>query len=167
MALRKAEDRLRLVTFREKAYVEGEAPIALPIELDDVTGPPDDVAHVSLQGERMQALDLRRRRRDVVALGQRALHRGLEARRACGSARGLDRQSDRLDRQIEAENAAGAHPAFHLDIASHQPHVPAGDRQTEAGAAAALPFGNLLEGLEDGLELIGGNADAGVFDLEP
>ena len=54
------------------------------------------------------------------------------------------------------------------DLAAEQAGDLAADRQAEAGAAvlAAGAAVGLLEGLEDDLLLVGGNADAGVADRE-
>src|SRR6185312_7476082 len=95
----------------------------------------------------------------------RSISAGGGVRRPRGGAH-MMRRRGRLDHQIEAESASRTDPARHFDVTSHELYVAAADRQAEPGATAALPLGNLLEGLEDGLELIGGNADAGILDLE-
>ena len=71
-------------------------------------------------------------------------------------------------RQIEREGAAAAGGAAQVDLAAQEVGELAADGEAEAGAAVAAAGAGigLLEGLEDDLLLFGGNADAGVADLE-
>src|SRR5205809_828575 len=65
----------------------------------------------------------------------------------------------------EREGAALARLAFHGDLSAHQGDQPGGDGQAQAGAAV-LPRGGgvlLLEGPEDFLLPVLGDADAGVL----
>ena len=89
--------------------------------------------------------------------GARRRRRVLGPRRAAGP--GADR---------EAEDAALARRARHRDLAAHQLDELLGDREPEAGAAGApgervVDLHELLEHLAG---LPGGNADAGVADLD-
>src|SRR5262249_38803393 len=71
-------------------------------------------------------------------------------------------------RQDEDEAAAFADRALGPNFPAMQRHQLARDRQAEAGAAvlARVAAVDLAEALEDHLEVLGGNADAGVFDRE-
>src|SRR5206468_11341279 len=72
-------------------------------------------------------------------------------------------------RHVEDERAPFAGGALlELELAPEQPRDLAADGQAEAGAAvlAAGAAHGLLEGLEDDLLLLRGNADAGVGHLE-
>ena len=76
----------------------------------------------------------------------------------------------RRHREGETEPEPGTHARFaaQADFAAHQLRQPAGDTQTQAGAAEAAAGGavGLDEGLEQQRLLVGGDADAGVPDLE-
>ena len=64
----------------------------------------------------------------------------------------------------EGEGAAPARPAVHGDLPAHEVHQPGGDRQAQPGSTVP-PRGRgvlLLEGPEDPLLPLGGDADAGV-----
>src|SRR6185312_2523163 len=152
-----AQDGPRLKALRQKAHVQRETSIALPLELRETAGPTEDVAHVPLVRKLVQPLDFHRGRSDGALLDRRNLRGSLEVRRARHRARDARGGGGSLDREFEAEGAARADPAFHLDLASHQLHVPTTDRQPEPGTTAALSLGHLLERLENGFELIGGN----------
>src|SRR4029079_16115217 len=68
----------------------------------------------------------------------------------------------------EAEAAADAGLALDAEVAAHQPHQLARDREAEAAAAIA-PRGRavgLAEALEEPAERLGGDSDPGVEDLE-
>ena len=100
-------------------------------------------------------------------LGQSVYDSPAGGPRALDHLRGPGR-SDILERQVERERAALARRAVQLDLAAEQIGKLAADRQAEAGAAilAAGAGVGLLERLEDDLLLLGGNADAGIGDLE-
>ncbi len=120
-------------------------------------------------------------RLQIVAIVCDALDRLLRQRRSC---RQLQRRRSRLTfclpavagadgpdvglRQVEREGAALARRAAQLNFAAQQAGQFAADGQAQAGAAvlAAGAGIRLLEGLEDDALLFGGNADAGVGDLE-
>ena len=54
-----------------------------------------------------------------------------------------------------------------MDIAPHQAHILAADGQAQAGTAKpALRVAGLLERLENRLQLVGIDADAGILHLE-
>src|SRR6185437_12297954 len=125
-----------LVALRQEAHVEGEMPVALPVDLGELARPIEDVPHVSFQSERMQPFDLRRWRCQAALLGHR---RGGGVKRPCGGAH-MMRRRGRLDHQIEAESASRTDPARHFDVTSHELYVAAADRQAEPGATAALPL---------------------------
>mmetsp|Transcript_70462 Transcript_70462/g.166102 ORF Transcript_70462/g.166102 Transcript_70462/m.166102 type:complete len:643 (+) Transcript_70462:166-2094(+) len=97
-----------------------------------------------------------------VVVDDQHLQAGPRRNRVAGLGRS-DRQ-----RQLEVEAAALADAAGHAQLTAHQRHQLAADRQTQAGAAIA-PRGRLLglaEAGKDVLELVVGDADAGVADLE-
>ena len=103
--------------------------------------------------------------RDVVddqELATRALVAD-EARRGRRCGRGFKQRHD----EIEPEQAAFAGAAVDPDVAAHQAHQLAADREPEAGAAEpALRLADLLERAEDAVDLVGRDADAAVFDFE-
>ena len=72
------------------------------------------------------------------------------------------------ERHEQGEGRAFARPRPHLQLAAEQPRDLAADREAEAGAAifAAGRAVGLLEGLEDQLLLVLGDADAGVGDRD-
>ncbi len=76
---------------------------------------------------------------------------------------GLARQAD-----PEPETRAHAGRAGHADLAAHQVHQLRADRQAQAGAPMAAGGGGVCLGelVEDLAELLGGDADAGVLDLD-
>ena len=72
------------------------------------------------------------------------------------------------ERQAEREAGTRTKRALQRDVAAQEPREPPADRQAEAGAAV-LPGAaavDLAELLEDQLQLIGGDADAGVRDRD-
>ncbi len=74
----------------------------------------------------------------------------------------------RLQRRGEGEHRALADRAGDLEAAPHGVDQPLGDRQAQARAAEPAGGGlvGLGEGLEQGGDLVGGDADAGVADAE-
>ncbi len=72
------------------------------------------------------------------------------------------------ERQLEMEAAARARRALDTDLAAHQPHQFAADREAEPGATVATGGGavGLREGIEDLLLGGGIDTDPGVRDLE-
>ena len=70
--------------------------------------------------------------------------------------------------QRQREGAAAAGRAVERELAAQQARQIARDREPEPGAAVLAVGGavGLTEGLEDDLVLLGGDADAGVLDLE-
>ena len=83
------------------------------------------------------------------------------SRHACGRACGLGGDTPR---EVERERAPLPGRAREPDLAAEQAGDLAADRQAEARAAVlpARAAVGLLEGLEDDLLLVSGNADAGV-----
>ena len=76
--------------------------------------------------------------------------------------------ADILERQIQCERAAHPRRAAQLDFSTQQTGQFAADGEAEPRAAVSAACAGvcLLEGFEDDLLLIGGNADAGVGHLE-
>ena len=72
------------------------------------------------------------------------------------------------ERNRNPKGRAAAGCAFDLDRAVHQPGQPGHDGEAEAGAAEAARDGcvGLAEAAEDRVELVGGDADAGVGNRE-
>ena len=68
----------------------------------------------------------------------------------------------------EVKGTASAEGAFDPDLAVHQGHETASDGEAESGSAEAAGGGavGLSEGFEDDGLLVGGDADAGVLNLE-
>ena len=93
---------------------------------------------------------MRRRRVDVV-----------DARVGTAPAR---RRSGALQAQLEPEGRSLLEPAFDADPAAHQLGELLDDREAEAAAAVAARARavDLREGVEDRVELLLGDADAGV-----
>ena len=77
--------------------------------------------------------------------------------------------SGRRQRNAEPERRALAGPAVHADLAAHQLHESLADRQSQPRAAVLAGRGRigLGERLEEPVDAVGGNADAGVGDFEP
>ncbi len=69
---------------------------------------------------------------------------------------------------LEPETGPTALFAFHPDVAAHHFDQAARDRKPQTGAAdgAVLGILDLVEGTEHMVDLVGGNADAGVFDRD-
>ena len=75
----------------------------------------------------------------------------------------------RRHRRGEPEDRAAADLALDADLAAHQVDQPCGDRKAKPGAFMAAGRGavDLRELLEDVLQLVGRDADAGILDRAP
>src|SRR6185295_12368699 len=77
----------------------------------------------------------------------------------------VEDEAGEADRELGAEAEAGAGDgdgaAVELDEALHQ-----GEADAHAAARHVAALGDLLEGAEDAVETLGGDADAGVADLD-
>ncbi len=99
------------------------------------------------------------------ATSTRRLAKSLESVRMTGSAPGA--------RPLQAYGAAESCPlagsAFNGDFSAHHAHELLGDRQAESGAAVVSRGRriDLRERAEEAVDTVGGDADAGVSDLEP
>src|SRR5689334_17971550 len=71
-------------------------------------------------------------------------------------------------RQADGERGALTEPAGNRDAAVHRPNEVLDDRQAQAGAAELAGAGLVhpVEALEDARQVVLGNADAGVLDVE-
>jgi len=110
-----------------------------------------------------------------LALGRVVVDHQQRAPRADVAGDGPVRRAARLGRlcglaevQPDGERTAVARRALHRELAAHQLGQQVGDRQPEAGAglAGAAAGAAALEGQEDAFEVLLGDADAGVDDLE-
>src|SRR5690606_64162 len=73
-----------------------------------------------------------------------------------------------LPRQPHPEHASTPHLTLHLDLTTQRAGKVTANHQSEAGAAAdsRVALVDLPEALEDAVEMLGGDSDSGVLDLQ-
>jgi hypothetical protein len=99
-----------------------------------------------------------------VVFGNEDVHVGQRNGGLLDRGGGSDGRSQ-LQRQLEAKKASFADGALRPQAATHQVYQSLADGESQAGSTEAASVGaiGLGEGIEDEVQFVGGNSDAGIF----